>query len=171
LGGVLFLSTPVEDGGMFAAIFLGLLGGFAYRLINLNPGFRFTRLGISWRDLLWAVGVNAFLGGLAGFLGWAFGGAALQPPKSYGVFVLCGVGGGSIIQSWAMAFANIRSRELLDRAADTVEVLSRGETSPQGERLRHLSDSLRSSTGYREQERITREMLQLASVIAPRSIR
>jgi hypothetical protein len=156
---------------MVAAILLGLLGGFAYTLINLNPGFRFTKLGISWSDLFWALGVNAFLGGLAGFLGWAFGGAALQPPKSYGVFLLCGVGGGSMIQSWALAFTNIRSKESLDRAAEAVEMLSRGNTSAQAERLRDLSSSLRSSTDYREQERITREMVQLANTIAPRQDR
>jgi hypothetical protein len=154
---------------MLTAILLGLLGGFAYTLINLNPGFRFTRLGVSWGDLFWALGVNAFLGGLAGFLGWAFGGAALQPPKCYGVFVLCGVGGGSIIQSWAMAFTSMRSKEFLDRAAETVETLSRGHASPQAERLRGLSSSLRSSTDYREQERITREMVRLADVVSARS--
>ncbi len=151
---------------MLTAILLGFIGGMAFTLINLNPGFRFTKLGVSTADLLWATGVNAFLGGVAGLLGWSFASAGVQPPKSYGIYVLCGVGGGSLIQSWSLAFANMHSKEMLNRAVETVETLSRVQSSPQSQHLGELSRSLRSSTDRRQQERLSHEMFELASKIA-----
>jgi hypothetical protein len=100
---------------MLWAVLLGLLGGLTYTLIILNPGFRFSKLGISAKDLFFATGVNGLLGGIAGFLGWSLSAGEVLPPRSYAVYLLFGVGGGSLIQSLALAIANRDSRATLDR--------------------------------------------------------
>jgi len=154
---------------MFVSIVLGIVGGLTYTLIILNPGFRFSKLGISAKDLVIAVCVNGVLGGVAGFLGWALSAGDVRPPKSYALYVLFGVGGGSLIQSLALALANKQSQATLDRALEAVEVMSRAQGPPVGDQLGNLSRSLRGATGFREQQKIASEMLEVANKIASQS--
>jgi len=154
---------------MLGAILLGLVGGLTYTLITLNPGFRFSKLGISGEDLFIAVGVNGLLGGVAGFLGWSLSAGGVQPPRSYGLYLLFGVGGGSLIQSLALAVANMEARSTLHRTLEAVELLSRAQNPSVADELGRLSRSLRSTTDFREQQQITREMVDLATKISAES--
>lgn len=154
---------------MLVAILLGLVGGLTYTLIILNPGFRFSKLGIDVRDFLVAAAVNAFLGAVAGFIGWALSAGEVVAPKSYALYLLCGVGGGSLIQSWALAIANKQSQATLDRALQAVELMSRAQGPPVGDELGNLSRSLRSTTDFREQQQIAREMVELATKVVAQS--
>jgi len=147
---------------MLSAVLLGLLGGFTYTLITLNPGFRFSKLGIGTKDLIFALVVNGLLGGVAGFLGWSLSAGAVPPPRSYAVYLLFGVGGGSLIQSLALAVANQHTKTNLDRALQAVEDLSGGQPGPTGGELRSVSRSLRDATDTREQDRLATRLLEVA---------
>jgi len=147
---------------MLGAIILGLVGGLTYTLITLNPGFRFSKLGISAKDLLMAVAVNGLLGGVAGFLGWSLSAGEVPPPRSYAVYLLFGVGGGSLIQSLALAIANKDSRATLDRTLQAVEALSRVQAEPIAGELRNLSRSLREATDSGERDALTKHLLEVA---------
>jgi hypothetical protein len=151
---------------MLAATILGLVGGLTYTMIVLNPGFRYSKLGISGRDLLIAVGVNGVLGAVAGFLGWSLSAGEVLPPKSYGVYLLFGVGGGSLIQSLTLAMANKEAKATLDRTLEAVEILSASQAKPVGEELKNVSRSLRDATDSREREKLTRHMLSVANKIS-----
>jgi hypothetical protein len=153
---------------MLGAILLGLVGGLTYTLIILNPGFRFSKLGISGKDLFIAVGVNGLLGGIAGFLGWSLSAGEVPPPRSYAVYLLFGVGGGSLIQSLALAVANKDSRATLDRTLQAVEALSAGQAEPAAGELRSLSGSLRDVTDPRERDRLATRLLQAANDVKAR---
>ncbi len=150
---------------MVGSILLGIVGGLTYTLIVLNPGFRFSKLGISAKDFLIAMGVNGLLGGVAGFLGWSLSAGEVPPPRSYAVYLLFGVGGGSLIQSLALAVANKESKATLDRTLEAVEALSASQAKPVGEELRNVSRSLRDATDSREREKLTRHMLSVANKI------
>lgn len=154
---------------MIGASLLGIVGGFAYTLILLNPGFKFSKLDISRPDFAWALAVNAFLGGVAGFLGWSFSGGQIAPPKAYGLYVLCGVGGGSLIQNWAFSLNNMQSKATLDRALDTIEALGRVQSGTEGDKLESLSRSLRSETDSQQRSNISRELAELANKLAAQS--
>lgn len=154
---------------VFVAAFFGVVGGVTYTLILLNPGLKLSRLGISPIDFAWAMAVNSFLGGVAGFLGWAFAGGNITIPRAYGFFVLCGVGGGSLIQNWAFTIVNMQSKATLDRALDAVEGLSRAQASAEGGQLQSLSRSLRSETDQQQRSKISRELAELANKIATQS--
>jgi hypothetical protein len=154
---------------MLSAILLGLAGGFTYTLIILNPGFRFSKLGIGTKDLLIAVVVNGLLGGVAGFLGWSLSAGEVPPPRSYAVYLLFGVGGGSLIQSLALAIANKDSRATLDRALQVVEALGAAQTGPAAGELRNLSRSLREATDSRQRDALTRHLLDVARDVRAQS--
>jgi hypothetical protein len=154
---------------MLWAILLGLVGGLTYTLIILNPGFRFSKLGISVKDLFIATGVNGLLGGVARFLGWSLSAGEVPPPRSYAVYLLFGVGGGSLIQSLALAVANKDSRATLDRTLQAVEALSTTQAEPTAGELRNLSTSLRDATDSREQERLALHLVQTATNAKARS--
>jgi hypothetical protein len=147
---------------MLSAVLLGLLGGFTYTPITLNPGFRFSKLGIGTRDLVIALVVNGLLGAVAGFLGWSLSAGEVPPPRSYALYLLFGVGGGSLIQSLALAVANQHTKTNLDRTLQAVEELSAAQTGPTGGELRSVSRSLRDATGTREQDRLAMHLLELA---------
>jgi hypothetical protein len=146
-----------------------LVGGLTYTLIILNPGFRFSKLGIGTKDLLIAVGINGLLGGVAGFLGWSLSAGEVPAPRSYGVYLLFGVGGGSLIQSLALAVANKDSKATLDRTLQAVEALSAAQAGPAADELGSLSRSLRDATDPRERDRLTKHLLQLATNVKARS--
>ena len=148
---------------MGGAIILGFVGGLTYTLIILNPGFRFSRLGISTRDLIIAIGVNALLGGVAGFLGWSLSAGEVLPPRSYGLYLLFGVGGGSLIQSLSLAMAKKDLTATLDNALQAVEDLSASQTGPGAEQLRNISRSLRDATDSREQYKLAKDLLKAAT--------
>jgi len=148
---------------MLGAIFLGLVGGLTYTLIILNPGFRFSKLGIKTQDLFVATGVNALLGGVAGFLGWSLSAGEVSPPRSYAMYLLFGVGGGSLIQSLALAMAKKDLTATLDNALQVVEDLSASQTGPAADKLRSLSRSLRDATDSREQYKLAKDLLQAAT--------
>lgn len=152
---------------MLGATILGVIGGLTYTFILLNPGFRFSKLAITPKDFFIALGNNAFLGGVAGFLGWALSAGEVQAPRSYAVYLLFGVGGGSLIQSLALSIANSQSKATLDRTLHVVESLSATQEQPAGEELRKLTRSLRDTTSPREQERLAVTMLALADKIRP----
>jgi hypothetical protein len=154
---------------MVSAILLGFVGGVTYTLIVLNPGFRFSKMGIGTKDLVIAVVVNGLLGGVAGFLGWSLSAGEVPPPRSYAVYVLFGVGGGSLIQSLALAIANKDSRATLDRTLQVVEELSAAQAEPTAGELRNLSRSLRDATNSREQDRLTMDLLAAARKAKPQS--
>jgi hypothetical protein len=154
---------------MLSAALLGLIGGIAYTLIILNPGLRFSKLDITPKDLMLALLFNGFLGAVAGFLGWCFTGGQVGPPRSYGLFLLSGVGGGSLIQSWAFTLSNIQSKATLDRALETIERLAGAEQGTEGTRIASLSRSLRAESDGRRREELAREMAELAGKIGPRS--
>ena len=151
------------------ATFCGLVGGVTYTLILLNPGLKFSRLGISPIDFAWAMTVNSFLGAVAGFLGWSFAGGSIAIPRAYGLYVLCGVGGGSLIQNWAFTLNNMQSKATLDRALDAIETLGRAQSSAEGGELGSLSRSLRSETDQQQRTKISRELAELANKIAAQS--
>lgn len=154
---------------MLGAILLGLVGGLTYTLITLNPGFRFSKLGISAKDLAFAVSVNGVLGGVAGFLGWSLSAGELQPPKSYGIYLLFGVGGGSLIQSLVLSLAAERSKATLERALEAVEVLGRAQVGADANELINVSQSLRSAASRGDQAQVASKMVELANRIASRS--
>jgi hypothetical protein len=148
---------------MVGAILLGLVGGLTYTLIILNPGFRFSKLGINVKDFFIAVCTNGLLGGVAGFVGWSLSAGEVLPPRSYSVYLLFGVGGGSLIQSLSLAIARKDLTATLDSTLQAVEDLSAAQTKPAAEELRNLSRSLRDSTDSREQSRLAKDLLEVAS--------
>jgi len=151
------------------AAFCGLVGGVTYTLILLNPGLKFSTLGVSRTDFAWALAINSFLGAVAGFLGWSFAGGNVAVPRAYGFFVLCGVGGGSLIQNWAFTIGNVQSKATLDRALEAVESLSKAHASPEGGQLVSLSRSLRSETSREQRSKASQELVELANRIAAQS--
>jgi len=148
---------------MIGAVLLGLVGGLTYTLIILNPGFRFSKLGIGTKDLFVAIGANAALGAVAGFLGWSLSAGEVLPPRSYAMYLLFGVGGGSLIQSLALAMAKKDLTATLDSALQAVEDLSASQAGPAGDKLRDLSRSLRDTTDSREQYRLAKDLVQAAT--------
>lgn len=152
-----------------SATSLGILGGVTYTLILLNPGFKFSKLGVSGKDFAWAVAINAFLGGVAGFVGWTFGFGQIGLPKAYGVYLLCGVGGGSFIQNWTLTLGKIESRTTLDRALEAVEALSRAQTGSDASEIGNLSRALRSETDRQQRLVISRQLVESAKRVSAQS--
>jgi len=154
---------------MLGATLLGFVGGLTYTLIVLNPEFRFPVRPFNVQDLIKAAGVNAFLGGVAGFIAWSLSAGEVQAPRSYALYLLSGVGGGSLIQTWVLTIANRQSQATLDRALEVLERIGSSQGGTAGNRLGELSKSLRSSTGSHARAEITREMVDLASKLSGHS--